>query len=155
MGGVRDIMLVPSIGGTPEKLAEGFFRGDWIQQPDGTGTWIVTVIDGDLGIRLIDVETRRVLWEKRDVSGGMPMFSADGRSISASFRDGTARQGIAVHDAATGAHRVAVRFPEPFQFYFRASWIDNDRAFAVNRYRTRSHIVMFDNFWSPAVTSAR
>ena len=152
--GVNETRLVSATGGQPQKLIDGFFRGDWIARPDGQGTRMVTVLDNDRGIRVVDVETRTVLWEQLG-SGGMPLFSADARSISASFQDGPGRQGIAVHDAATGARRVAVRFSEPFQFYFRASWIDNERAFAVNRYRTRSHIVMFDNFWSPPATSVR
>ena len=97
----------------------------------------MTVVEGDRSIRLVDVETRTVLWEQQG-SGGMPLFSADGRSVSASFRrDRTARELRCT--TLRRSRRVAVRFSEPFQFYFRASWIDNERAFAVNRYRNLAH----------------
>ncbi|HJR58269.1 MAG TPA: protein kinase [Vicinamibacterales bacterium] len=140
-------MIVSADGGEPRLLIDGFFRGDWINQPDGSGTWAVTSVEGTQGIRLIDVENRTELWREPNATAlSLPMFNRDGRSISVAFSDGTGRNGIAVYDTATRKRRVAVRFPEPFQFFFRASWIDNDRAFAVNRYRTRSHIVMFDGF---------
>jgi hypothetical protein len=141
-------MIVPAGGGEPQLVVEGFFRGDWITQPDGTGTWAVTSVEGGSpGLRLIDVENRTELWREPSVSSlSLPVFNRDGSAISVGFSDGTGRTGIAVYDTATRRRRVAVRFSEPFQFYFRASWIDNDRAFALNRVRTRSHIVMFDGF---------
>ena len=73
-----------------------------------------------------------------------PMFNHDGSAISVAFEDSSGQAGIAVYDTTTRKRRIAVRFPEPFQFYFRASWIDNDRGFAVNRYRLRSRVVMID-----------
>ena len=145
--GGRESMIVAADGGEPQKLIDGFFRGDWIRQPDGTGTWAVSSLHTALGIRLIDVETRTELWRESNATGlSLPMFNRDGSAISVAFPDGTGQNGIAVYDTATRKRRVAVRFSEPFQFFFRASWVDNDRAFAVNRYRTRSHIVMFDGF---------
>src|SRR5262245_2263434 len=49
-GALRDgrfeTRLVPARGGTPEKIEDGFFRGDWIRKPDGSGTWIVSANDG-------------------------------------------------------------------------------------------------------------
>jgi hypothetical protein len=63
-------------------------------------------------------------------------------------RDGPDRVSIAVIDTAPRARRIAARFPEPFAIFFRASWIDNDRAFAVNRNWPRSHFVLFDEFLS-------
>ena len=33
---------VPARGGASEKLTDGFFRGDWIRQPTGNGTFLVT-----------------------------------------------------------------------------------------------------------------
>ena len=74
----------------------------------------------------------------------IPMFNHDGSAISVAFEDSSGQAGIAVYDTTTRKRRIAVRFPEPFQFYFRASWIDNDRGFAVNRYRLRSRVVMID-----------
>jgi hypothetical protein len=143
-------MIVPADGGEPRHLIDGFFRGDWINQPDGSGTWAVTSLQGALGIRLIDVESGTELWREPDASAmSLPMFNRDATAISVAFADGSARNGIAVIDTATRKRRVAVRFSEPFQFFFRASWIENDRAFAVNRYRTRSHIVIFDGFLAP------
>jgi hypothetical protein len=78
----------------------------------------------------------------------MPVFSADGRSISQPHRESRDRDAIWVFDAATGKSRVAVRFAEPFTMYFRASWVDDDCAFLVNRYRQFSSIVMFDRLGS-------
>jgi serine/threonine protein kinase len=130
-------------GGAPEKVVDGFFRGDWISKADGTGTWIVTSnIAG--GLRLVDVDRRTVLWEDRKPGNAMPMFSADGRSVSIPYQESRDRDAIWVYDVATGKGGVAVRFAEPFQIVFRASWVDNDRAFVVNRTQTISHIAMVD-----------
>lgn len=59
--GVLQTWLVPSQGGPGQKLVDGFFRGDWVEQVGGAGTRIVTSNSAD-GIRLIDVEKRSVLW---------------------------------------------------------------------------------------------
>jgi Tol biopolymer transport system component len=143
----REARIIPAEGGEPHKVVEGFFRGDWIANPRGSGTLAVSSSDPVLGIRLIDVENKKELWREPFATGySLPMFNHDGSAISVPFSDGTARNGIAVYDTATRQRRVAVRFSEPFQISFRASWIDNDRAFAVNRIRTRSHIVMIDGF---------
>jgi hypothetical protein len=58
-----------------------------------------------------------------------------------------------VYEAATGKGRVAVRFPQPFQVMFRTSWIDEGRAFLVNRNQTSSHFVMLDHFNEPATAT--
>jgi dipeptidyl aminopeptidase/acylaminoacyl peptidase len=151
----NQIRLVSADGGPAQKFADGFFRVDWTADPDGPGTLIVTS-DGTASIRFYEVEQRRVRWEDRRAGpGGTPMFSADGRSISHYFRDQDRRDAIAVYDTATGARRVEVRFAEPFQIFFRASWVDNDRAFVVNRVHTMSHIVMLDRFWPGAAASPR
>ncbi len=143
----REARIIAADGGQPQKVVDGFFRGDWIADPDGSGTLAVSSSDPVQGIRLIDVEGKKELWRETFATGyALPLFNRDGSAISVPFQDGTGRQGIVVYDTATRQRRVAVRFSEPFQIYFRASWIDNDRAFAVNRIRTRSHIVMIDGF---------
>lgn len=146
--GSRETEVIPASGGTAEKLVDGFFRGDWIAQPGGSGTWIVTSLDGG-GLRLLDVEKGSVLWEDRRHGGGlsMPIFSPDGASISIPVQEGRDRDAIWIFEAATGKSRPAVRFPEPFRIFFRANWVDGGKAFIVNRYRTISHIVLFDRFW--------
>jgi WD40 repeat protein len=135
-------------GGPAEKIANETFRGDWIRNPDGDGTLMVTSTSGS-GVRLMDVERRAVLWEHGTSGNAMPTFSPDGRSISHPYRESRDRDAIWVFDTATGKSRVAVRFPEPFVMFFRASWIDEGRAFLVNRYRELTHIVMIDSFWQP------
>ena len=47
-----------------------------------------------------------------------PMFNRDGSSFSVGFDDSSGEAGIAVYDTMTRKRRLAVRFPEPFQFYF-------------------------------------
>jgi hypothetical protein len=98
----------------------------------------------------MDLERRSVLWERPapGTSLALPMFSSDGRLVSLPRSEGRDRDAIWVADVETGTWRVAARFPEPFLIFFRASWVENDRAFVVNRYRTLSHIVLFDQFWS-------
>jgi serine/threonine-protein kinase len=59
-----------------------------------------------------------------------------------------------VYDVATGKGRLAVRFSQPFQIIFRTSWVDDGRAFLVNRQQTVSHIVMLDKFGVPLGTSS-
>jgi eukaryotic-like serine/threonine-protein kinase len=81
--GAQQTWVVPSEGGPGQKLIDGFFRGDWVEQPGGNGTWIVTSNNRDT-IRLIDVERREVMWEERIAgsAASLPMFSPDRRSIS-------------------------------------------------------------------------
>ncbi len=141
--------IVSADGGEPRKLIDGFFRGDWIARPGGQGTWAVSAVQptgtGSAAIRLIDVERRVELWREPATTPIVhPMFNHDGSAISVAFEDSSGQIGIEVYDTTTRTRRIAVRFPEPFQFYFRASWIDNDRGFAVNRYRLRSRVVMID-----------
>jgi eukaryotic-like serine/threonine-protein kinase len=136
-------------GGPAEKLLDQGFRGDWIRQPGGAGTWIVTTgTRTGSGVRLIDVERRAIVWEQTVPGGGLslPMFSQDGRSISAPFREDRTHDVVRIFDTATGASRIIARLP--FHVVFRASWTDERRAVIVNRNDQVSHIVMFDHFWT-------
>ena len=153
-GSSGEIRRIPADGGPPEKLFDGFFRGDWIRKPDGSGSVIVTVLGAEAGLRLLDVEGRRVLWQQRE-GGLMPMFSSNGQQVSVATADGRDRNAITVYDVASGTSRVAVRFPQPFRIQFRASWADNDRAFVVGRLQLISRIVMLDNFWARPSDTAR
>ena len=137
--------MVPAAGGVSEKIVDGFFRGDLVAKPGG-GLLMATNQTGG-GLRLIDVETRKVLWQTRPLGNAMPSFSPDGSLISHPYRERRDRDAIWLYETATGKSRVAVRFPESFLMFFRASWTDNGRAFIVNRTRDVSHIVMFDRFW--------
>jgi Tol biopolymer transport system component len=135
-------------GGPPEKLLDQGFRGDWIRQPQGSGTWIVTTGSSTgSGVRLIDVERRAVVWDQPVPGGGLslPVFSPNGRSISAPFREDRVHDVIRIFDATTGTSRIAARLP--FHVTFRAGWTDEGRALVVNRNDEVSHIVMFDHFW--------
>jgi Tol biopolymer transport system component len=133
-------------GGLPEKLLDHGFRGDWIRQPEGNGTWIVTSTGS--GVRLIDVERRAVVWDQPVLGGGLslPVFSLDGRAISAPFREDRNHDVIRTFDPATGDSQIVARLP--FHVTFRAGWTDKGRAVIVNRNDEVSHIVMFDHFWS-------
>jgi Tol biopolymer transport system component len=146
--------VVPAGGGTPEKIADEFFRGDWIRKPDGSGTWIVSSNSGG-GLRLVDFERRSVIWQDRRPGNAMPMFSPDGRSIAIAYTETRDRDAIWVYDVATGKGRVAVRFPQPFQIIFRTSWVDDGRAFVVNRGQAISHIVMLDRFGASSASTER
>jgi serine/threonine protein kinase len=148
-GGSRGTWRIPPGGGTPEKLFDGFLRGDLIRKPTGEGTWLITSLEGVNGIRLRDVEQGTTVWE-RPVPGhwlSLPVFSRDGRSISVPVQENLRRDAIWVLDTTTGSHRVAVRFQTPFDIDFRASWVDDGTAFIVNRREDSSHIVLFDRFW--------
>jgi dipeptidyl aminopeptidase/acylaminoacyl peptidase len=143
--GHREIRVVPSDGGPSHKVVDGFFRGDWVDQPDGSGTWMVTHSGSD-SIRLIDVEKRAVLWEERlGFGSSLPMFGPDRRSISAPFRESRDHDAVAVFDVGTRAKRIVARLP--FHIAFRADWVDNGTALIVNRSDNISHIVLFDQFW--------
>ena len=145
-GGSLETRVVPANGGSSQKLIDGFFRGDWVEQPGGSGTWIVTWNSVD-AIRLIDVEKRVVLWEERVVGSGfsLPVFSPDRRSISVPYQEDRDHDAVAIFDAATHQRRLAVRLP--FHVAFRAAWTDNGTTLLVNRQDTISHIVLFDRFW--------
>jgi Tol biopolymer transport system component len=147
--GRRETWRVPSSGGAAEKIIDGFFRGDWVSQPTGSGTWIVTS-DGLDGLRLFDVERRSVVWQTKLGQGrfSLPLFSPDRKSISIPVPETRDRDVLLIVDARTGKYRVGARFPEPFSIFFRASWVDEGKAVVVNRYGTRSHVVLFDRFWA-------
>ena len=138
--------------GEPERIGDGFFRGDLFDRPGGGGTLLVTSSQAeDQGLRLIDLSTGAVRWRKQipGTSFAVPVFSADGRWISLPVQEHRDRDAIWVLDTATGNARVAVRFAEPFDVVFRASWVDDDKAFVVNRRTETSHVVLFDRFWTP------
>jgi Tol biopolymer transport system component len=138
---------VPFEGGAPSRFVDGFFRGDWTRKADAPGTWLVTSntdFSGGGGFRLLDGETRVEVWKSLHPGNALPVFSPDGRSISIAFRESRDRDAIWVYDVATGTGRVAVRFPGPFQINFRSCWVDQGRAFVVNRANVISNVVMFD-----------
>ena len=139
-------------GGEPERIGDGFFRGDLFDRADGAGTLLVTSSQAqDEGLRLIDLATGAVLWRKQipGTSFALPVFSPDGRSISLPVQEHRDRDAIWVLDTATGTSRVGVRFEVPFDMVFRASWVDDGKAFVVNRRTATSHVVLFDRFWIP------
>ena len=146
--GQQQTWRVPSSGGSPEKIIDGFFRGDWIRQPSGSGTWIVTSSTANT-IRLLDVERRSVVWDVRVPGSGLslPMFSPDGRTFSTPYTAGRARDAIGLFETATGKQLSAIELP--FRVLFRASWMDGGRAFLVNRSDQVSNIALFDRFWIP------
>jgi Tol biopolymer transport system component len=132
-------------GTSNEKLLDGFFRGDWIRGPNGEGTLIVTSLSGPRsGIRLIDAERGTIIWEKEipGMGSSLPVFSTDGRRLSASIAEAGGRTTIVVLDTDTGEHRPVASLPFPLTF--RANWVDGDSALIVNRVETTSHIVLFD-----------
>jgi Tol biopolymer transport system component len=151
-GTIRETRMVSAAGSPTEKIIDGFFRGDWIRLPGATHTLLVSSVPpgaGVDGLRLIDYEQRKVLWERyiKGLDLTMPSFSLDGRNISLPVRESRDRHAILVFDTATGQSRTAVRFSEPFLIEFRAGWTDGGRALIVNRRQTNSHIVLFDRFW--------
>jgi len=144
----QETWRIRASGGPPEKLLDQGFRGDWIRQPGGNGTWIVTTGSSTgSGVRLIDVERRAVVWDQAIPGGGLslPVFRPDGQAISAPFREDRVHDVIRIFDATTGTSRIAARLP--FHVTFRAGWTDEGRAVVVNRNDEVSHIVMFDHFW--------
>ena len=145
-GANQETRVVPSGGGPSRKLIDGFFRGDWVEQPGGLGTWIVTS-NGVDAIRLIDVEKRVVVWEERIAGSGsaLPMFSPDRRAISVAFQQDHDRDAVAIFDVPTRKRRPDIGLP--LHLAFRAAWIDDGAAFIVNRAETIQHIVLFDRFW--------
>jgi len=144
----QETWRIRATGGPPEKLLDQGFRGDWIGQPGGNGTWIVTTGSSTgSGVRLIDVERRAVVWDQAIPGGGLslPVFRPDGQAISAPFREDRVHDVIRIFDVTTGTSRIAARLP--FHVTFRAGWTDEGRAVVVNRNDEVSHIVMFDYFW--------
>jgi eukaryotic-like serine/threonine-protein kinase len=138
-------------GAEPQKIMDGFFRGDVTDRSETGRTLLVTSSQGAEGnLRLIDLEKRTIVWRRRipGINFSLPVFNSDGRAISLLVQESRDRDAIWVLDTATGSHRVAVRFEEPFDMTFRASWVDHDSAFVVNRRQETSHVVLFDRFWS-------
>jgi dipeptidyl aminopeptidase/acylaminoacyl peptidase len=149
-GGSPATWRIPPGGGEAERIIDGFFRGDVINPVGTDATLLVTSSQGQEGeLRLIDLDKRSILWAKRfpGLLFSLPVFSSDGRTISLPVQESRDRDAIWVLDTATGTPRVAVQFEESFDVNFRASWVDNGRAFIVNRRQETSHIVMFDRFW--------
>jgi dipeptidyl aminopeptidase/acylaminoacyl peptidase len=149
--GVNETWIVPPTGGAPQKLVDGFFRGDWIDDRSGRGSRIVSCCNRR-ALRLIDVDGAKVIWEEPAAEGFYTaVFSPDGRSFSLPQPDGQDRDAIWIYDIDTKQRTLAVRFPEPFRVAFPANWIDDGKAFVVNRDVQSSHIVLFDRFWTAAV----
>ena len=142
---------ISASGGSAETFVDGFFRGDWINRPDQSGTWLVTSM-APSGLRLLDGEHGTVVWHDIKPGNAMPAFSSDARLVSISYPEDRDRDAIWVYDVANGTGRVAVRFPHQFHIAFRASWVDGDHAFLVNRAETVSHVVLFDRFGESAAT---
>jgi serine/threonine protein kinase/Tol biopolymer transport system component len=144
----RETRVMTADGASAEKMMDGFFRGDWVDQPDGSGTWIVTS-DGVNAIKLVDVEERRTIWERiiPNSGGALPMFSPDRRWISVIVQLDRTRDAVAVINAETGEHHVAAVLP--FHTAFRAAWVDGGKAVLVNRQDPISNVVMFERFWQP------
>jgi serine/threonine protein kinase len=145
----QETWRIRAAGGPPEKLLDHGFRGDWIRQPGGSGTWLATSgSNTGSGVQLIDVEHRALVWGQPIPGGGLslPVFRADGRAISAPFREDRIHDVIRIFEPSTGASRIAARLP--FHVTFRAGWTDDGRAVIVNRNDQVSHIIMFDHFWS-------
>ncbi len=146
--GGRQTWRVRSSGGSAEKLLDGGFRGDWIRQPSGSGTWIVTSLATSRNVvRLIDVERRSTVWEIQvpgsDLS--LPMFSSDGRTFSMPYAVSRGSDAIGVFETETGKQLSAI--PLPFHVLFRASWVDDGKAFLVNRTDQLTNVALFDKFW--------
>jgi hypothetical protein len=146
-------------GGAPEKFLDEGVRGDWIRQPGGEGTWIVTAglrrndsVESQSPLHLLDVERRSVVWTSSIDAGlglTMPVFSSTGKSISAVFAETPDRSVVRIFDTATGVSRLAARLPFPAAF--RANWVDDDRALTVDRLEGVQHIVMLDHVGSGPV----
>ena len=145
--GRRETWRVPADGGALEKIFDEALRGDWVFKVSGAGTWIATSAPY---LKVLDVERGAVVWEdaRSGTALSLAMFSADRRLISLPIQESRDRDAIWTFDALTGKSRLAVRFSTPFRIYFRASWVDKDRAFIVNRYETISNVVLFDRFWT-------
>ena len=152
--GTWETRQIRPAGGPSERVVDGFFRGDWVTKADGSGTWIVSSMQGG-GLRLLDGERRTVVWQDWQPGNAMPIFSPDRKSVSIAYRESRDRDAIWVYDVATGTKRVAVRFPQQFHISFRANWVDDGRAFIVNRFESTSHIVMFDGFWKAVPRAGR
>jgi eukaryotic-like serine/threonine-protein kinase len=149
--GAPGIWRMSADGAEPQRIMDGFFRGDATDRAEGGRTLLVTSSQtSDDNLRLIDLEKRTVVWRRRipGINFSLPVFASDGRAISLLVQESRVRDAIWVLDTATGNHRVAVRFEEPFDMTFRASWVDHDSAFVVNRRQETSHVVLFDQFWS-------
>ena len=144
----QQTMIVSVDGGEPRKLIDGFFRGDWITDLTGRARGRYRRFRG--GHRPRRDSSHRCRTSRRAVEGTradatvapdvQPRRLRDQRRVRG-FERSRRHCGLRHDDSQ---RRIAVRFPEPFQFNFRASWIDNDRGFAVNRYRLRSRVVMID-----------
>ena len=114
---------IPASGGPAEKVMNGFFRGDWISKPDGTGTWVVTSSDPN-GVRLLDLERRHVLWEDRPPGSIMPMFSPDASLVSLPVRESRDRDAIWVTRPQPGSHAWPCGSPGHFSCSSeRAGWM--------------------------------
>ena len=154
--GRREEWRVKAAGGTPEKFLDQGFRGDWIKKPDGSGTWIAAAgirsneaVARPTPLRLIDAERGTVVWTYPDTDSlytTMPMFSPDGRFLSATFGQPPNPSIVRIFDTATGASRVVATLP--FQAFFRANWVDDGRALVVSRSETVEHVVMLDRLLS-------
>jgi Tol biopolymer transport system component len=84
-------------------------------------------------------------------------WSPDGRQLAYSTGRLFEARNLFVVGIADGRVRQITRFEKSTEGTLAQAWLPDGRhlVVSINRFRNRSHLVRFDNFWSPAAASPR
>jgi len=146
-----EIWRVAASGGAPIQVTHGGgFRGDW--SPDGARiAYDSQLLQGSVRERgdqatlgIAEASTGKILWKASQGNLGSPVWSPDGKRLSA-----TAGNSVWIINPETGDRRLAIQFPQNFVILFRAAWTQDGKSVIVNRRERVSHIVLLENFWAP------
>jgi Tol biopolymer transport system component len=151
--GPADIWKVSASGGAPVQVTHsGGFRGDW--SPDGGRiAYDTQVLQGGprereqrtTTLEIAEAETGKVLRKLSAASLASPVWSPDGKRLSAT----NSGNSVWIIDPETGERRLAIQFPQNFVALFRAAWTQDGKSIIVNRRERVSHIVLLENVWAP------
>jgi len=148
---------IPSGGGEPVRLTKnGGVRGDWSPVENKIVYSAGAHVSGGqfaLGPRIEVADSdgnvlRTIPWSSAGAT--LPVWSPDGRRFTAIRNENPDNSSVWVFDAASGAGKLAVKFPGLFRLIFRACWTPDGQGVIVNRQQEVSHIVMIESFWERA-----
>jgi Tol biopolymer transport system component len=135
--GSQQIWKVLAEGGPAEQFTkEGGLRGDWSPAGDRIAYDV-----NDNRVRIAEASSGKVLREVQKSNLSSPVWSPDGKLISA---HGPAS--VWTIDPNSGDAKLAVQFPQDYRFTFRAAWMPDGRSVVVNKYMTTSQIVLLERF---------
>jgi serine/threonine protein kinase len=145
-GSTGQLWRIPSNGGTAVPLTQPIgIRGGEANRPDWASDNRIAYLN-NAGIVVADFDGKVLRQIDNPGARGTshPNWSPDATRISALRPERTA-DSVWIFDAATGAGRKVIQFPDGFRIAFRAIWTPDAKSLIVNRSEATTHIVLLEN----------